>query len=157
MEKAENVTRDKHPCDRCGKVTDVLDDLPGGALLCLECFGIFTCLCCRRRFSECVGAREEYSGDPEKYVCDRCEVECQYDAEIPECTHHPLVEGECRCWNMPGPVPRACPKCGACNHINLPPLYQLEEGDIVTCGDCEQQIIVGILAFVSISETGLGT
>ena len=156
MEIVEIVIRESYPCDRCGKVADVRGDSPNGDLLCPPCYGIFTCLCCRRPISVCIGRRDEYTGDPEKYVCDRCEDQCQYDDEYSECAHDPLVAGECRCPTLPGPIPRTCPKCGACNHTALPPLYQLKEGDIVTCGDCEQQIVVGILAFVSIPGTGLG-
>lgn len=156
MKIMEIVTRDDYPCDRCGKVSDVQGELPDGDLLCRECRGIFTCLCCKWGFGVRLDGREDYSGDPEKFVCFRCEDECQYDDEYSVCTHNPQRAGECRCPTRAGPIPKSCPKCGVCNHTNLPPLYQLEEGDIVNCGDCGQQIVVELLAFVSIPGTGLG-
>lgn len=156
MEIVEMVMRDDYPCDRCGKVGDLRGDFPDGPMLCLECYGIFTCRCCGQRYSECIGARDDYEGDPADYVCDWCQDRCHYDDEGADCEVVGAESGECRCPTQAGPIPKSCPTCGACNHTNLPPLHQLEESDIVTCGDCEEEVIVELLGSVSFPGTGLG-
>ena len=149
MTITEVITRDDYPCARCGRIREVTGEFPDGELLCRECRGIFSCRCCRWPWSVCVGRRDEYIGDPADYVCYLCVDQCRPDDAGSDCERTGSQGAdECRCPTSPGPIPRSCPQCGACNHINLPPFHELQEGDKLICGDCDREVTVTLSALM---------
>lgn len=140
MTVTELITRDSSPCEKCGRVRDLTGEHPNGLLLCLECSGFLTCLCCRlRHFKDGV--------EPETYVCQMCQESCQYDADDTECTwYRPTEPSDCSCPKRPGAIPKNCPQCGACNHVNLSEHAPLADGSVVTCRDCGRHSEVWIAA-----------
>ena len=136
MAITELIARDSSPCERCGRVEDLIGEYPDGPLLCRQCRGIYTCNCCGWPFVE-------GEANPETYVCEFCQDRCQYDVEGSECVlPYAKRVGECRCPSRTGPILRFCPNCGACNHTNLGSLDQLEEHSVLRCDDCDQDVEV---------------
>ena len=138
-------TMDSYPCERCGRIEDLTGEIPDGPLLCLECHGFFVCRCCELRYGEYEGRVEEYEGDPADYICPQCRDRCHYDAKGSGCRSPSSSNRECRCPSRPGPIPRRCPRCGACNHIDLDVRDRTADGGVPRCGDCGQGVSIRII------------
>ena len=140
MTVKELITRDEAPCERCGRIEDLTGEYPDGPLLCLECSGFLTCPCCGNRYFE--GDTE-----PEGYVCQMCQEDCPYDAEGGECSWYRASEpSDCSCPKRPGAIPKNCPDCGACNHIDMEEHAPMADGSVLTCRDCGDRFQVWALA-----------
>ena len=137
------ITRESQPCERCGNVRDLTGEYPSGPMICDPCAGYFTCRCCGLSYTEYEGRPEEYKGEPDEYVCPHCVKLCRFDTQSSRCRLFPK-NGECRCPLPPGPMPRTCPKCGACNHIDVDP--ESADSEIVRCEDCGRDIRVQFVA-----------